>query len=292
MMRWWLAGLLLMAVPAYAQEPKEDPVENKKDGEQAPAWEASRAKGLELYQKGKITEAIQALGEARAQGATDSTTRLALGQAYLLREMHQKALIEFSEVLRHDPNHIQANLGRAESLIGLGDAKKAIGPVKLVTEIEPENARAWEILGNAYLHEQAQDFDKAQLAYRKALELNPSSRDAGVNLARALNYAKRVEEAITVLEAVRVKHPDDVSVMVKMAESFYAIRKLDKAELLLQEALELAPDDKEAKRVLGQVRSRQAYNFWVPIIAIIAFPLLYLAIRWMRRGKIPKVEEK
>ena len=66
---------------------------------------------------------------------------------------------------------------------------------------------------------------------------------------------------------------------------------LDRAEELLDRALKLDPDNPAALQVAEQVGSRRAYNFWVPIIAIIAFPLIYLLVRFMRRGKVPKVPE-
>ena len=283
MTRVLLSGLLLVALNAPAQEPKLP------DSQAEVA--TLRAEGLELFEQGKDKQAMLKLGEARAKGAKDPEVRSALGQIYLKREMFQKALIEFSEVLKDNPNQLQANLGRAESLIGLGDPRKAVGPVKLVTEIEPENTLAWEVLGNAYAHEQYQDFEKAQAAYKKALELNPKSKTAAMNLARALNFGKEVEQAIVVMESMHKQYPDDVAVAIKLAESYYAIRKLDRAEELIGQALEVDPGNKAALHVQDQIKSRQAYNFWVPIIAIIAFPILFLIIRWMRKGRLPKVKD-
>ncbi|MBW1810619.1 MAG: hypothetical protein JRJ87_20675, partial [Deltaproteobacteria bacterium] len=161
MTRVLLSGLLLIALNALAQEPKLPDIQDE--------VATLRAEGLKLFEQGQDKQAMIKLGQARAKGAKDPEVRIALGQIYLRREMFQKALIEFSQVLIDNPNQIQANLGRAESLIGLGDPKKAVGPVKLVTEIEPENAQAWEVLGNAYVDEQYQDFEKAQAAYKKAL---------------------------------------------------------------------------------------------------------------------------
>ena len=79
--------------------------------------------------------------------------------------------------------------------------------------------------------------------------------------------------------------------LVKLAETYYAIRKLDRAEELLRRERKQAPDDPEVRRVAEQISSRRAYDFWVPIIAIIAFPLIYLLVRFMRKGRVPKVPE-
>jgi len=285
MMTYLLTGFLLLVPHPAAESAAVVKAAEEKNTE----IDALRAEGLKHLDRGELAEAIRVLGEARAKGAEDTATRIALGRAYLAREMFQQALIEFSEVLKKDPNHVMANLGRADSLIGLGDARKAIGPAKLIVEIEPRSARAWRTLGRAYIHEQVADYPRAQAAFRRALELVPDSRDAAVNLARALSFAKKVDQAIEVLQKLHRKHPGDMPIVISLAESYYAIRKLDRAEKLIDEALAADPHDSDALRVRDQIRSRQAYNFWVPVIAVIAFPLLFVLIRWMKKGRVPKV---
>lgn len=287
------AGPPASAKPAAKQVAEQKPAAttqaDQADKDQQAEIDALRAEGLKHLDRGELAEAIKVLGQARAKGADDPATRIALGRAYLAREMYQQALIEFSEVLKRDPNQVAANLGRADSLIGLGDARKAIGPAKLMTEIEPGMARAWLTLGRAYLHPQVADYPKAQAAFRQALKLTPDSRDAAVNLARALSFAKKVEQAIDVLQKLHRKRPGDIPIVITLAESYYAIRKLDRAEKLINEALTAEPDNKDAIRVRDQIHARQAYDFWVPVVAIIAFPLLFLLIRWMKKGRVPKV---
>ena len=216
---------------------------------------------------------------------------LAQGEEHLKREQFQQALNDFSEILKTTPKDVPANLGRARALLGLGDGPKAVGPARLVCEIQPDNVQAWVVLGDAYAHAATQDYPRAGEAYQKVLDLDPKNRDAGLGLARALSYQKEVDQAIGVLEGVHKHYPEDVLVLVKLAESYYAMRKLERAEEILERALILAPDDPAVLSVAGQVRSRRAYNFWVPIIAIIVFPLIYLLVRFMRKGKVPKVPE-
>ncbi len=221
----------------------------------------------------------------------DADLLLKRGEEHLAREQYQQALNDFSEVLKSEPQDPGANLGRARALLGLGDGPKAVGPARLACELDPRSAPAWMVLGDAYAHEATQDFPRAAEAYRQVLKLDPQNRRAGLKLARALSYQKEVEQAIAVLEGVLQHHPEDVRVLLKLAESYYAIRKLDRAEELLGRALDADPENPEARRVAGQIRARRAYNFWVPVIAIIAFPLIYLLVRLMRRGRVPRVPE-
>jgi cytochrome c-type biogenesis protein CcmH/NrfG len=221
----------------------------------------------------------------------DPDPLLKRGDGNLEQERYQQALNDFSEILKSEPENVPANLGRARALLGLGDGPKAVGPARLACELEPRNAPAWMVLGDAYAHEATQDFPRAAEAYQKVLELDPQNRRAGLKLARTLSYQKEVDRAIGVLEGILQHHPEDVLVLVKLAESYYAIRKLDRAEEFLGRALKLAPENPEVRRVAEQIHSRRAYNFWVPVIAIIAFPLVYLLVRFMRRGRVPRVPE-
>jgi tetratricopeptide (TPR) repeat protein len=215
--------------------------------------------------------------------------RLAKGQEYLAEKKFQKALIEFSEILKTEREHFEANLGRARALIGLGDSRKALDPARLATDLKPDSVRAWRLLGDAYAHPGTQDYPRASRAYRKVLKLEPASLEAAMSLARALSYMKEVEQAIGVLENARKHHPDELKLLTKLAESYYAIRKLDKAEELINQVLEKEPGHPEAKRVLEQIRGRRAYNLWVPIVAIVAFPLIIILVRRMKKGREVKV---
>ena len=215
-------------------------------------------------------------------------TRLAKGLEFLQAKKFQEALIEYSQILKTQPKHFEANLGRAQSLIGLGDSQKALGPARLATDLNPESEQAWRLLGEAYAHPGTQDYPRASEAFRKVLDLNPQSLTAAMNLARALSYMKEVEQAIEILEAARKHHPGELLLLAKLAESYYVVRKLAAAEKLVNQALEQDPNHSESLRVQDQIQGRQAYLVWVPIIAIVVFPLIILAVRWMKKGRVVK----
>ncbi len=215
----------------------------------------------------------------------EAETRLVKGLEYLQAKKFQEALIEYSEILKTQPKHFEANLGRARSLIGLGDSQKALGPARLACDLKPESVQAWRLLGDAYAHQGTQDYPRASEAFRRVLELKPESLGAAMSLARALSYQKEVEQAIEILEAARKHHPGELKLLSKLAESYYAIRKLDEAEQLVNQALEQDPNHPEAQLVLDQIEGRRAYLLWVPIVAIVVFPLIIILFRWMKKGR-------
>ncbi|RME23654.1 MAG: hypothetical protein D6806_10905 [Deltaproteobacteria bacterium] len=244
-----------------------------------------------LLAESRYSEAVKLLGDLRAKGATDARHRKLMGKAYLGLGMHQEALIEFSEILKTNPNDYDANLGRARALLGLGDARKAEGRARLCTELRPDAAEAHLVLGQILMHPTVAKHAEAEKACRRALELSGESREGVVCLSKALNYQKKTDRAVGILRGWLERHPDDVQLRVKLAESLYALRRLGPAEREALEALKRQPDSAYAKRVLGQIRSRKAYQFWVPVVAIVAFPLFYFLIRRMRRGKELKAED-
>jgi len=91
--------------------------------------------------------------------------------------------------------------------LNAGDAAGAAVVFQGVTEREPKNARAWRALGTALLRTKA--FDKSEAAFRKSLELEPSSpaplynlgvlaaargdRDAAVEWMRKAKATKRID---------------------------------------------------------------------------------------------------
>lgn len=248
----------------------------------------ARDEGLALLARQEYAAAARLLEQASDTHPGDPALQAALGRAYLHLDKYQQALNAFSAILMSAPRHLEANMGRARALVGLGDAPKAVKNARLAVDLAPERAEAWLLLGDVYAHDSLQDHPRAVDAYRRALALDPESLQAAMGLARSLSYTREVEQAIEVLERARTHHPGSIPLVVKLAESYYAVRDLDRAESLVHEALEADPGSAEARRVLEQIEGRRAYNFWVPVIAIVAFPVLVVFVRWLKRGRTPK----
>src|SRR5438874_2379760 len=87
-------------------------------------------------------------------------------------------------------------------------------------EMQPENAQAYYLDGQFYLV-YAHDEGQAAGRYRRALELDPDHEEAHLCLARALLGSPedaKAAEAAEHLEYVRQRQPDNLSVLVGLAE--------------------------------------------------------------------------
>ena len=93
-------------------------------------------------------------------------------------------------------------------------------------------------------------FGKAEVAYRRALELKPEDRQWQFNLADALYKQKKAEESAKEFENIAEKAllpVDKAKALHNMGNSFLVQKKLDESIATYKKALRIAPDDPETK---------------------------------------------
>ncbi len=285
-----VAGLLLggpgsaVSQPRAAEQPTGRASAADATGAELDA-ETVLAQARELFDAGRAEAAAEKLGALLEQQPKQRAALLLLGRVRLAQERYQHALNAFSEVLIEDRSVPEACWGRALALAGLADVPKATEWAKKATELAPDSLRAWEVLAEIYLSEGYLDAPRAEAAYRQMLLLDPDNRSARLGLARALSYQKQIEQAVELLEELAEQRPEDWPVQFKLAESYYALRQLTPAERVLERILAARPEHVEARRLLEAVRSRRAYQIWIPVSAAIGVPLLVLLVRRLKRGR-------
>jgi tetratricopeptide (TPR) repeat protein len=221
--------------------------------------------------------------------AQDIATLLGEAQGLIQQRQFEKALPKLNSALKLDPNSVLCNLAKAEALLGLSDGRGALTYAKMATTLAPENGRGWQLAGEAYLLDSNQDYPRAEEAFRQGMAAVPGSLDLRLGLARALSYQRKVEEAVLELKKALEVFPDDLTVMTKLAESYFVLRKLDQADELLERVLARDPGNADAKRIREGVEGRRSYNFWVIALAAILIPAFYFGVRWLKKGRVPKV---
>ncbi len=163
---------------------------------------ASLKRGIGLWVLGKTPDAESALSAAAA--TADSNFFLAL--CCLEMGYDERALTYAERVLVSDPSDHQAALLVAEAKIKTGDMAggtevldKLRKHKELAADIEYLNGLAYDLSG---------EYDAAEAAYRKALELDPGAQRAKFRLAYNANLAGDETGAMQLYEEI-VKH--DVS---------------------------------------------------------------------------------
>lgn len=127
-------------------------------------------------------DAIKALVEAQTSDPTDFESYIHQGNLYLEKYDSPSSKTYFQEVLAQNPNHPEALLGMAKSLIFDG-SREAQGMLDRLLEIDPNHVEARALTAMRHLtnerHAEAQEIAEA------ALETNPVSLSALTALAGA-----------------------------------------------------------------------------------------------------------
>jgi tetratricopeptide (TPR) repeat protein len=156
-------------------------------------------------------------------------------------------------------------------------------------KVTKNNAVMHNNLGNVFLKQN--DYDKAELNYRKALQidpydvlanyniayllhiegkldeairyylwvvkLRPAHADAHNNLAMALMSKSRLDEAVKHFETALAINPKDVEIHYNIAVALADQKQIDKAISHLKEALEIKPDFAEARKKLYRLTEQK-----------------------------------
>lgn len=108
-----------------------------------------------------------------------------------------------------------------------GELQKARDSFVEVTRLAPKLSRAYNILG--VICNQLGDQQSGRQYFEKALELNPRSKPALMNLAKLSIVERRFGEALTILERYRIGTPDIADIHAMEAEAFLKLGKYHEA---------------------------------------------------------------
>jgi transitional endoplasmic reticulum ATPase len=125
-----------------------------------------------------MTSRLDSLREALSVSPKNVPLLLLFGQACLDELSFDEARDAFDRVLQNQPAHPHAKLGIAQVLYLSGNVSEAVVRAEALATADPGFAEAWMLLSRLAVVEG--DRDIAARYYRKALKLNPSLSDAGM----------------------------------------------------------------------------------------------------------------
>lgn len=127
----------------------------------------------------------EAFQRAKAVNPLDELVYICLGETYLYgagldKTYFNRAINEFKEALKIDPNYYRIHRFLGAAYLGCGDPAEAVKHLGVAVSLYPKEAYSYVLLGDAYRESGAKD--KAIKAYKKALELNPAAHAARKSL--------------------------------------------------------------------------------------------------------------
>jgi tetratricopeptide (TPR) repeat protein len=130
-----------------------------------------------------------------------------------------------------------------------GDVEKAIGLYREVLKRQPDSLQARANLGAALAHLGC--YSEAVAEYRKALRQDPQNPVVLLNLALAWYKQAEFEKAALELQHLRTRQPENQQSLLLLADCYLRLGRYQDAVKLLQPAYRANPDDRAVDYALG-----------------------------------------
>lgn len=185
-----------------------------------------------------VNRAIEQFKEVVRLDPSDSESALWLARLYRLQNKHEKAEEVLRELLKNDADNEAGVEQLTQLLLDQGKSGEAIALLEGITA-KSTSGTLFDLLGDAYT--QVKDLPKAEAAYRKAEELEPSELNHQRGLGQTLLAEEKYPEALAVYQKLSDLMPDDADIYLRMAQIYRELHQMDKAEETLVKARQYSP---------------------------------------------------
>ena len=189
-----------------------------------------------------VNRAIEQYREINRLDPSDTESALWLARLYRLKNEHDKAEQVLKNILKNDPENEPAVEQLTQLLMDQGKSSEAVTLLEGITAHSPSPVLL-DLLGDA--RTQTHELAKAEEAYRKAAELDPSELSHQRGLGQTLLAEEKYSEALKVYQKLSDVTPDDSDVYLRIAQIYRELHQLDKAEENLVKARQYAPGNLE-----------------------------------------------
>ena len=193
-------------------------------------------------QRDMIDKAIEQFREILRIDPKDSQSALWLARLYRFENEHDKAEQTLREVLRWDPT----NEGGLEQLSQLlMDEGRASDAIELLNKAAAESTSStlYDLLGDAYA--QTHEYAKSEEAYKKAVEGDPDEASHHKGLAQALLTEEKFPQALEEYKRLVDLEPENPDNYLRLSQIYRHLNQFDLAESNIVHAKQLAPGNLE-----------------------------------------------
>ena len=165
------------------------------------------------------------------------------------------------ELLQQDPSNFQARRELSILLADNGFNEEALSNLQYLEKYFPEDSELQYNIG--ILYEKTKDFESAQKAYQKAIEISPQD-DYYYNFGEVLVSLKEWDKAIEAFKTVLKTDPNDGNCYFNLGLCYFNKDEINLATDNFQKAVDLNPQDIFAHFYLGNIyQSSGLTNFAV-----------------------------
>ncbi|BFZ09149.1 hypothetical protein BsWGS_12188 [Bradybaena similaris] len=216
-----------------------------------------RADFIEAYiNLGDVQVKLGRLGDARAtyeaalrQDPANADLYYNLGVVLLELNQTASAKKNFELALHHEPDHWQSLYNSAILMQEGGDPRERDVALQRLERLKARRGEDPKVYFNsAMLEMDNQNYDVAEMNFRKAIELDPMFRSALFNLALMLvNNLRRPQDAIPILNQLLEHHPDHDKGLILMGDiNVNYLKDLNAAEKNFNSILSRNPNNSQA----------------------------------------------
>jgi tetratricopeptide (TPR) repeat protein len=213
----------------------------------------SRAAGI-LAEQGETDEALEfadRFAETNPRHAVDMLRTKA--QLLARAERYDEALEYYDELVAYRPDGEGLFLSRAELLLRMGQEKEAIAQYREAAKRWPDSALSLNALGYT-LADRTDRYNEAERLIRKALKIEPDSAAIIDSWGWVLYKQGKHELALEQLETAYEKLRDP-EVAAHIVEVLWVLGREEQAQVALQEAELLFPDNELLMRIRERIAS-------------------------------------
>jgi Tfp pilus assembly protein PilF len=240
------------------------------------------ASGVQALKTGQLDEAEKTFLQVLRQGGKASFVHHNLGIVYQQRGAHDKAVWQFREALRLQPDYGEARLLIGYSLLALGKNAEAVRELERAVKLLPQQPQARLQLAKAY--ERSHNWFGVVEQYRVLRELEPGNGEYAYQLGKAYqklsdwsyqqiirvnpgaarlyqtlgqNYLQQGKYELAILEYERALQADPKlpELHLALALIYLEQKRFDEAAKEIELELKLAPDSKKALEAKQQIQA-------------------------------------
>jgi tetratricopeptide (TPR) repeat protein len=196
----------------------------------------------DLYDKGKLYEAIALYKKASLSGENRAICYFNLGNAYFQLDSIPQSIVYYQATVSLAPDFFRGHLNLAISYYTLDDLGRCVASVKRSLEIEPDNEKALLLLGTCYRKLKANS--EAVIIFEQLIRLNPQKDEPYIALAEIYKELLDNDEALKWLSRCPESGKNEYYINLLKAEICEAAQDREKALLYLTTAFNSNRNDK------------------------------------------------
>ncbi|MFP4475501.1 MAG: tetratricopeptide repeat protein [Desulfatibacillaceae bacterium] len=212
-------------------------------------------RGLARFRQKDYDAAVRDLSRAIELNPENLQARYYRSIIWTFKDQHEKVIEELTPLIEKTPGFYAGYINRGHAHMELHDYRSALADFREALSVEPDHATALYATGTA--HEALGNADKALEYYDRAVEQDASRSRYFLDRAALLARTGQLGKAAASYLSLALQAPENASVRARLADVRRMQGQADEAMSVLEEALAVSPDHRDALYVKARVRAEQ-----------------------------------